>query len=239
VIYAGYRGVSLLVGAPALTVARLHVRGNARLSTGEVLAIVGALRGQSILRVDLPAYRERLLGSPWVHDASLRRVLPSTIEVTVVERVPMGLGRIGGRLYLIDPHGTLIDEYGPQHAEFDLPIIDGLAASRDSSAIDPRRVALAARLLASLAPRADLSDRISQVDVTDPHDAVVMLEDDTARIHLGEERLAERIASYVELARALRARVPEIDYVDLRFGERVYVRPSAGAQAARPAVRRQ
>ena len=31
--------------------------------------------------------------------------------------------------------------------------------------------------------------------------------------------------SYVDLAPALRDRVPEIDYVDLRFDERVYVRP--------------
>jgi hypothetical protein len=31
----------------------------------------------------------------------------------------------------------------------------------------------------------------------------------------------------VELAPALKQRVPEIDYVDLRFDERVYVRPAA------------
>ncbi len=59
-------------------------------------------------------------------------------------------------------------------------------------------------------------------------DAVVVLKDDTALVHVGDEQFAERLQSYVELAPALRERVPEIDYVDLRFDERVYVRPSRG-----------
>ena len=46
-------------------------------------------------------------------------------------------------------------------------------------------------------------------------------------LHLGEDHFVERLQSYVELAPALRERVPDIDYVDLRFGERVYVRPVA------------
>jgi cell division septal protein FtsQ len=45
-------------------------------------------------------------------------------------------------------------------------------------------------------------------------------------IRLGNERFAERLQSYHELAPALREQVPAIDYVDLRFDERVYVRPS-------------
>ena len=40
----------------------------------------------------------------------------------------MGIGRIGDGLYLIDQRGAIIDEFGPNYAEFDLPIIDGLAA---------------------------------------------------------------------------------------------------------------
>ena len=54
-----------------------------------------------------------------------------------------------------------------------------------------------------------------------------MLQDDAALLHLGEERFLERVQSYVDLAPALRQRVPDIDYVDLRFEERVYVRPAA------------
>ena len=53
------------------------------------------LRGSSILTADLPRYRRRLMESPWVADVALRRVLPSTVEVFVSERTPMGLCRLG------------------------------------------------------------------------------------------------------------------------------------------------
>ena len=47
--------------------------------------------------------------------------------------------------------------------------------------------------------------------------------DDTALIRVGDEQFVERLQSYLDLAPALRERVPDIDYVDLRFDERVYV----------------
>jgi len=236
---AAYRAAGLVLGASVFRVDHVVVRGNERLSTGEVLALVAGLRGRSLIGVDLAAYRTRLLDSPWVADAALRRLLPSTVEVLISERVPIGLGRIGSRLYLIDERGTLIDEYGPQYAEFDLPIVDGLAVEgKDGPTVDRRGAALAARLLAALADRPDLGARVSQVDVADAHDAVVLLEGETARIHLGEERFAERLQSYLELAPALYERVPDIDYVDLRFEDRVYVRPSGKDGRARPVARR-
>lgn len=236
--YASFRAVDLVLSASTLRVRRIVVRGNARISSGEVQALVDGLRGTNILTADLSAYRARLLGSPWVADAALRRVLPSSVEVFVSERRPIGLCRLGATLYLIDDTGTIIDEFGPQYAEFDLPIVDGLVRppGEMATAIDESRARLAARVLDALAARADLADRVSQIDVSDAHNAVVLIEGDPALLHLGEDRFAERLQSYLDLEPALRERVPEIDYVDLRFDERVYVRPSgtSGRGTARP-----
>jgi len=228
VAYAGYRATTLVVQAAGLQVRKIVVHGNVRVSSGEVQAIVDGLRGSSILTADLTSYRRRLKQSPWVADVALRRVLPSTVEVFVSERSPMGLCRLGSTLYLIDAGGTLIDEFGPQYSEFDLPIIDGLVGSPGNGqpSIDEARAELAARVIESLAPRKDIAQRVSQIDVRDAHDAVVMLQDDAALLHLGDDKFLERLQSYVDLAPALRERVSEIDYVDLRFGERVYVRPA-------------
>ena len=58
--------------------------------------------------------------------------------------------------------------------------------------------------------------------------------DDPALLHLGDGPFPRAAAAYLDLAPALRERVPDIDYVDLRFDERVYVRPTDDAQDARP-----
>jgi hypothetical protein len=55
---------------------------------------------------------------------------------------------------------------------------------------------------------------------------VVLLQDDPALLHLGEERFLERLQAYLDLVPTLHDRVPEIDYVDMRFEQRVYVRPA-------------
>ena len=226
--YAGYRATVLVLHASGLQVRRIDVHGNVRLSSGDVQTIVDGLRGSNILTADLNGYRRRLMESPWVADAELRRLLPSTVEVFVSERRPMGLCRLGSALYLVDSRGTLIDEFGPQYSEFDLPIIDGLARSPNlgQPVVDETRAELAARLIDAVSQRKDLAQRISQIDVSDAHDAVLLLRNDGALLHLGEDRFLERLRSYVDLAPALRQRVPNIDYVDLRFDERVYVRPA-------------
>jgi cell division septal protein FtsQ len=228
-LYGVYRGAALVLSAEALHVTRITVTGNVRLSKGEVIALLDGARGQSMVTLDLERWRQRLLSSPWVETASMRRVLPGTITVQITERQPMGIGRLGDRLYLVDRTGTIIDEFGPNYADVDLPIVDGLASNpRDGAPlIDEARAALAARLLASLETRPDLAKRVSQVDVSDPRDGVVVLKSDPALLRLGDDAFVERLQGYLDLAPALRERVEQIDYVDLRFDDRVYVRPVA------------
>jgi len=241
-VFGVYQSIAFAFTTPLLRVNRINVRGNVRLSSGEVQALVEDLRGSSILRVDLDAFRQRLVESPWVADVALRRVLPSTVEIFISERRPVGLCRLGTDLYLVDETGIVIDQFGPQYAEFDLPIIDGLVvpSSKDGAprgSIDGSRAELAARVIGALARSQPIASRLSQVDVTDAHDAVVLLDGDGALLHLGQDKFLERVQSYLELSPVLRDRVAEIDYVDLRFDPRVYVRP-AGERGRNSSPRR-
>ena len=76
----------------------------------------------------------------------------------------------------------------------------------------------------------ELTKLVSQIDVTNAHDAVVLLDNDPALLHLGDEHFRERLQSYLEIAERLRAQIPAIDYVDLRFEQRVYVKPRGRAE---------
>jgi cell division protein FtsQ len=243
--YALYRGASMALHARMLTVDRIAVSGNERLSKGEVVAVLSGLRGESLLFTDLDAWRRRLLASPWVKEAALRRALPSTIEVAILERQPVGVARFNGELYLVDERGVLIDQYGPQYADLDLPIIDGLSGGlsgtdANSGSVDEARADLAARVVTAVRSKPALAKRLSQVDVSDGHNATVILTGDPAVLELGDDQFVVRLESYLSLAPALRERVADIDYVDLRFDDRIYVRPThvdkkPAAQASRPA----
>jgi cell division protein FtsQ len=222
---AVYKGSAIVTDAALLQIDRIVVRGNEHLTHRDVLAVLSGLPGENLVRTDLEAWRGRLLLSPWVREAFLRRSFPSTVEVAIVERRPIGIGRIGGELYLVDERGSIIDRYGPLYAALDLPIIDGLSPSPGAAGGDDARGRLAAKLISALRVRPEVAARVSQVDVRDLHNAAVILNGDPAVIYVGEDRFLPRIESYLELATTLRERVSDIDYVDLRFDQRIYVRP--------------
>ncbi len=216
----------VLTASEWLQVRQIVIRGNARLSTAEVEKLLTGLRGENILRVALDGYQERLLESRWIERATLARVLPTTIDVEIVERTPMAIARVGRQLHLVDVAGMIVAEYGAEHRDFDLPIVDGLVSSPASRAplVDADRVRLTGQLLAALDARPDLESRVSQVDVSNVRDAVVMLDDAPTLLHLGSDRFVERITTYLDLAPTLGERFNEIDAVDLRFDERVFVK---------------
>jgi cell division protein FtsQ len=229
--YGVVRTFAVAAHAHVLEIEKITVRGNQRLAKGEVLAILSGLRGENLVWTDLDLWRKRLMASPWVRDAALRRSLPSTIDVVVSERLPIGIGRIHADLYLVDERGVIIDQYGPQYADLDLPIIDGLSAAPDAggSMTDEGRADLAARVIAAVKAKPSVARRLSQVDVSDLHNASVILTDDPAVIQLGEDQFLARLQAYLDLAPTLRERVADIDYVDLRFDDRIYVRPARGS----------
>jgi cell division septal protein FtsQ len=133
----------------------------------------------------------------------------------------------------------VIEVHGPNYAELDLPIVDGLAARRGGSLlVDPDGAAVLAKLLAALSARPDLGRLISQVDVSDSRDVIVVLNDDSALVHLGTGQFVERLQLYVEAAAALHERVLDIEYVDLRYGDQIIVGPSAANVTARTRSRR-
>lgn len=232
--YALYRGAAVVTHAHVLTVDRIVVTGNERLSRGEVMAVLSGLRGERLLFTDLNAWRARLRASPWVRDAALRRSLPSTIEVAILERVPVAVARVRGELYLVDERGVLIDQYGPQYADLDLPIVDGLDAAPGDTATDEERAELATRVIAALKSKPSVAKRLSQIDVADVHNATVILTGDPAVLELGDEQFLPRVESYLSLASTLRERVADIDYVDLRFDDRIYVRPTHVEKKRKP-----
>ncbi len=160
VVYATGRAFALVTEAPALRISHVAVQGHRFLAPADVLSRVRMLDGQNIVRADLVAARRRLLGSPWIAEATLRRQLPATIEIQIIERQPVALARIGrSGLQLIAGDGMVLGPVGAARAGFDLPIADGLTpvGGRSLSGpgvgvgvparVDPERAALLGRLV--------------------------------------------------------------------------------------------
>jgi cell division protein FtsQ len=73
-----------------------------------VLRAVDVRRGDPILNVDPTEVAERVAAISWVESVVVERRLPGTVYVKIVEREPMALWQLKGRVALIDRGGVVL-----------------------------------------------------------------------------------------------------------------------------------
>ena len=224
-VAVAYGVLGYVLGSSTFSIRRITVTGNQRLATGQVQALLGHLVGSSMIVADIKSAKAKLQGYPWVDQVEIRRVFPDSLSVSITEQQAVALGQMNDTLFLIDRNASVIDEYGPNYAEFDLPVVNGLVSGAGDMLVNEQRAAMLGRFLGSLQSRPDLIERVSEIDLRDPLNVVVVLKGDTAAVRLGREKFVERLASYVELAVTLSERVPDIDYVDVRYIPKLVVGP--------------
>ncbi len=87
----------------------IQVAGNSRLSYADVLAAADIQEGDNTFAIRLDELEARLRENPWVSDVEVKRVLPSTLEITLAEHEPRFWIMVDNTLYYADTKGTPID----------------------------------------------------------------------------------------------------------------------------------
>ena len=112
------------IASAGFAVVDITVAGAERTSVADVYAAAGIERGQSIFSVDASEARARLLDLPWVGDAEVRRALPATVTIRLVEKRPFALWRSGQSIAVIERSGAIIADVDPVGFEH-LPLFAG------------------------------------------------------------------------------------------------------------------
>jgi cell division protein FtsQ len=88
------------------------VSGSITLSKGEVRRAADVPLGGPLLRADLERVRRRVGSLAEVRSVDVSREWPSKIRIQVVERTPVAVIEIGGRLRALDASGVVFSSYG-------------------------------------------------------------------------------------------------------------------------------
>jgi cell division protein FtsQ len=147
---------------------QIELSGNHVVSRDAVLQQFVRDRGRSVLSIPLDTRRSALEELSWVETANVQRILPNRIRVEISERTPIAFLRNGTELGLIDAHGVILDR--PRGEDFQFPIVTGLSdsVSREERG---RRMATYQEFLKDVdAVRAGSSDRVSEIDLSNPKD---------------------------------------------------------------------
>jgi len=118
----------VLARAFGLGISTVEVSGTSRLSPAEVVAAAGVDSRSSLLFADVEALRQRLKANPMIAEASVRKLYPHALVISVMERQPFALWQKDGEVSLVAVDGTPIDALRDERY-VDLPLVVGEGAN--------------------------------------------------------------------------------------------------------------
>lgn len=220
---------------------RVEIAGVHNASRVQVMKVAGQDVGRNIFFVPLDERKRQLEEIPWVEHASVMRVLPNSLSVTIEERTPVAFVQIGSHVSLIDANGVVMGMPDTRQTKYSFPVIRGIAESEALSS----RVAVMKiynRLISELnttdatGKNVDYVRQLSEVDLSDPEDVKVTANDGggTTVVHLGSQDFLSRYKLYTTHIAEWRQQSQNLQSVDLRYEGQVVVNPDKEKAPEKP-----
>ena len=227
-ILAGVQAFRHVASSPAFALNEVQVEGTRRTTPEAVRARLGTFLGRNLLQIPLDRVAARLGEDPFISSVSVKRILPSTLRVTVTERVPAALAIVQGQVQVVDDSGVIMGPIGPGLAE-DLPVLTGIERQQGEAlrASLLRGVKVVERLKGTTGA---WTDEISEVDLSRADRIGVVTRDPGPVIWLDPERVERNVDPYLAMRKEIQAKLGPVEYVDLRWRDRISVLPSVDTQ---------
>jgi cell division protein FtsQ len=189
-------------------------------SREEVLAIAGITGTTSLLFLDAEQARDRLRRHAWIADAAILKLYPRELQIGLRERVPFALWQKEGRIFVIADDGTVLEPYvTPSLVQ--LPLVVGSGAQHRAK-----------ELIAALHAHPAIRDLVWASVLVGERRWNLRLKNGI-EVRLAEGDVGPALDRVAKLAREKNLLTRDITIVDLRIADRVSVRLSERAVAAR------
>jgi cell division protein FtsQ len=201
-------------------IAEVALTGEHEIGRDEILVLAGITDRTSLLFLDAARTRTRLLANPWISDATILKLYPDRLRIEIKERLPFALWQKGGHIALIAADGTVLQETVP--ARFSrLPLIVGKGAEQ------------IAQDFLTLVAHYPLIAQLNEASVLVAERRWNLHLKSGVEILLPEVGAEQALRTLVDLDKSRKLLSRDITAVDLRMPDRVIVRQSDNAAAAR------
>jgi cell division protein FtsQ len=201
-------------------ISEIALAGEHEVSRADVLKLAGITGRSSLLFLDAAQIRVRLMTNPWITQAAVLKLYPGRLRIEIKERKAFALWQNEGRIYLIAADGTVLEtDVPPRFAS--LPLVVGRGAehiAQDFLGLLKRYPLIAKSVEASVL----VAERRWNLHLKDG-----------VEVLLPEREPQHALRMLVDLDRKKKLLSRDIVAVDLRLPDRVTVRQSDAAAAAR------
>jgi cell division protein FtsQ len=197
----------------------IALAGQRRLTREDILDIAGVTGRSSLLFLDAAEMRARLKANPWIAEANVLKLYPRRLHIAITERDAFALWQRDGKVEVIAADGTVVEPFDSRFAS--LPLVVGVGAE-----------ARAKEFLTLLDKYSSIRDQFHAAVLVAERRWNVMLKNGID-VQLPEAEVEQALDTLVKLDRDNKILSRDIATIDLRLPDRVTVRLSDEAAAAR------
>jgi cell division protein FtsQ len=212
--------------AMGMRIATVSLSGQRQVSREEIFAAAGVTDNASLLFLDVADARAKLEAIPWISEATVRKLYPDRLQITITEREAFALWQIDSKVSVIASDGTMLSaKVEPRLAGLPFVVGKGAAArARDFLAILDRHPVIRDQVRASIL----VAERRWNLRLKNGID-----------VRLPETNIEQALETLAQLDRDKNLLTRDIVAVDLRLPDRATVRLSeAAAQAREEAIKK-
>ncbi len=209
-----------LARAVGLSLDQVTISGISQIGENEVLAAAGLDVKVSLAFLDVNDLRERLERVPMIKSATVRKLYPNELVITLTEREAHAIWQNNGELFVIASDGTVIGLMQDERY-VDLPFVVGEGANARSK-----------DYLALLEAAGPLKQRIRAGTLVAGRRWTLKM-DNGMDVRLPESGAADALARLVKLEHEQKILEKDVLAIDLRMADRVVVRLTEEAALAR------
>ena len=198
-----------------------------------MLSIFGGDVERNIFKVSLEERKAQLEQLPWVAHATVMRLLPDHLRISITERTPVAFVRQGSRIGLVDASGVLLDmpTDAMADAHYSFPVVTGIGLA-DPPSTRAARMKIYKEFTTALDSGGEkISEQLSEVDLSNPEDVKALIPDKSADIlvHFGDTDFLDRYHKYQAHLAEWRTQYPKLSSVDMRYDRQVVLEMQPGS----------
>jgi cell division protein FtsQ len=196
------------------------ISGHKHVGRDDILSMAGVTERTSLLFLDAEAARQKLKTNPWIADATVLKLYPDRLQITVQEREAFALWQKEGKIYVVAGDGTVVEPFLKGRIT-GLPLVVG-----------PGAETRAREFLTLLDRFPEVRDQMRAAILVAERRWNLRLKSGVT-VRLPEAYPEQALATLIALDRDKRLLSRDVSGIDLRLPDRVTVRLSEDAAQAR------
>jgi cell division protein FtsQ len=205
-----------------LFVREMNFYGNRHLSEDDLKTLVGCHEKCGLFSVSAGDINKRLKKSPWIKESFVRKELTGRLEVYVTEAVAIAVLMPGDKPRLIDREGSGLEEIKQEQTYF-LPVI------KTDPDLYPDAYQEAVALAGILYDR-KLMAKSGNTEITGARPEDITFKADDLVVKIGAGEFLKKLDKLHFVKEELVRRNMQVEYVDIRFADKIIVKPHKVAE---------